>query len=83
MDVMKLYSAAWCPDCHAAKRVLDSKNIVYQEIDIDKNPEVVPMIVAARGKRVVPTLEYRGAFMDGNHFDRAKFEKELGELLKR
>jgi len=83
MDVIKLYSADWCPDCHAAKRVLDTKKIAYQEIDIDKNPEVIPIIVAARGKRVVPTLEYHGAFMDGNRFDRVKFEKELDELLKR
>jgi mycoredoxin len=83
MDVIKLYSATWCPDCRAAKRVLDEKKIAYQEIDIEKNPEAVPIITAARGKRVVPTLEYHGAFMDGNHFDGIKFEKDLAELLEK
>ncbi|MDH5678993.1 MAG: glutaredoxin family protein [Nitrospinota bacterium] len=81
MSDIKLYCTTWCPDCHAAKRVLDEKGIAYQEIDIDEHPEVVPVIVAARGKRVVPTLEYEGSFMDGNHFQRGKFERDLEQLL--
>ena len=83
MDEIKFYSASWCPDCWAAKRVLDEKEIPYKEIDIDENPDAVQLIIAAKGKRVVPTLEYKGGYIDGNHFDRKKFESELDELLKR
>ncbi|MDH5637575.1 MAG: glutaredoxin family protein [Nitrospinota bacterium] len=83
MSEIKLYSTTWCPDCHAAKRVLDEKKIPYKLIDIDENQDAIPIIVAARGKKVVPTLEYKGAFMDGNHFDLARFEAELKELLNR
>ncbi|MDH5510103.1 MAG: glutaredoxin family protein [Nitrospinota bacterium] len=83
MSEIILYSTAWCSDCHAAKRVLDEKGISYKEIDIDENQDVIPIIVAARGKKVVPTLEYKGAFMDGNHFDLIRFETELKDLLNR
>jgi len=78
---MKIYTTSWCPDCFAAKRVLDSKGIEYEEIDIDENPSAVETVVAARGKKVVPTLEYNGKFIDGNHFETEKFVKELEGLI--
>ena len=43
--------------------------------------EAVETIIAERGKRVTPTLEFNGKYMDGNRFDPEKFEKELAELL--
>ncbi len=73
--------ATWCPDCHAAKRVLDEKGIEYNLVDIEENESAVDIIIAARGKRVLPTLEYKGNFIDGNRFNSQKFEKELAELL--
>lgn len=82
MSILTFYTASWCPDCHAAKRVLDKKGIKYNLVDIEENQEAVDIIIAARGKRVLPTLEYNGSYMDGNHFDQEKFEKELDELLK-
>jgi len=81
MAVLTLYSSSWCPECRAAKQVLDEKGITYNEVEVDGNEAAIKLITEARGKRVVPTLEYNGAFMDGNHFNRAKFEKELEELL--
>jgi len=61
--------------------VYKRKGIEFDEIDITNNQEAVDLIVAKRGKRVIPTLEYNGKFMDGNRFDPEKFEKELAELL--
>ncbi len=81
MSILKIYTTSWCPDCHMAKRVLEEKNIEFDEIDIEDNPEAVETIITARGKRVVPTLEYNGKFIDGNHFERNRFEQELEELL--
>ncbi len=83
MAVLTLYSTEWCPDCRAAKQVLHDRGIEYKLIDIERNQEAVDIITAARGKRVVPTLEFTGGFIDGNHFNREKFEKELDELLAR
>lgn len=81
MPVVTFYSADWCPDCRAAKRVLEARGVEYREINIDGDAQAVAVIIAARGKRVIPTLEYRGRFMDGNHFNQEKFERDLDELL--
>jgi len=83
MADLTIYSASWCPDCRAAKRVLDDRGVEYNLVDIDENPESVEHIIAVMGKRVVPTLEYKGSYIDGNHFDQEKFEKELTELLSK
>ena len=83
MSILTFYTASWCPDCTAAKRVLDEKGIKYNLIDIQGNQEAIDLIIEARGKKVVPTLEYNGSFIDGNHFDHEKFEKELDELLSK
>lgn len=81
MSVLTVYSADWCPDCHAAKRFLDERGIKYNLVDIEENPDAVDIIIAARGKRALPTLEYKGRFMDGNRFNREKFEKDLKGLM--
>lgn len=81
MAVLTVYSATWCPDCLVAQRFLDKRGVKYNLVDIDQNPDAVDIIIAAKGKRVVPTLEYKGRFMDGNKFNREKFEKDLKELL--
>ena len=81
MEKIKLYVTSWCPDCVAAKRVLKEKGIRYDEIDLDTVPGALEIVVAAKGKRVVPTLEYKGKYMDGNHFSQPKFEKDLESLL--
>lgn len=83
MAAVTMYSAEWCPDCRAAKQVLDEREVEYDIVDIDENPEAVKVIVAAMGKRVVPTLEFKGGFIDGNRFDRETFERKLDELLAR
>ena len=33
---IRIYSTTWCPSCVSAKRLLDSKGIKYQEINIEK-----------------------------------------------
>lgn len=81
MSKIKLYTSPWCPDCYAVKRVLDEKELEYEEINIDKNPEAKEIVIKAIGKRVVPTLEYKGNFIDGNHFEHEKFLQDLSQLI--
>jgi glutaredoxin len=82
LPVLTVYSADWCPDCHAAIRFLDERGIKYNLVDIEENPDAVDIIIAAKGKRVLPALEYKGRFIDGNRFNKGKFEKDLKELLE-
>jgi mycoredoxin len=81
MDKVKVYTTSWCPDCRAAKRVLGEKGVAFEEIDIEKTPGALEIVVAAKGKRVVPLLEYKGKYIDGNHFNQPQFEKDLASLL--
>lgn len=34
---MKIYGTDLCPDCLAAKKILDEKNIPYDYVDVTKN----------------------------------------------
>ena len=81
MAKLKIYTSHFCGDCVAAKHLLTKKGVEFEEINISNNPEAVDTIIAARGKRVTPTLEYNGKYIDGNRFDPEKFGKELTELL--
>ena len=38
MANVKLYSADWCPFCVRAKKLLESKNIPFEEFNVDENP---------------------------------------------
>ncbi|MFQ5432775.1 MAG: glutaredoxin family protein [Nitrospinota bacterium] len=81
MTKVKLYTSHFCGDCVAAKYFLTKRGIEFEEIDITNNRDAVETIIAARGKRVTPTLEFNGNFIDGHRFDPDKFEKDLAKLL--
>lgn len=63
MAQVEMYMKPTCGFCHAAMRLLDSKNVAYTKIDLlaqpDKRPE---MIQKAGGRSTVPQI-----FIDGKH----------------
>ena len=34
--MVKIYSTSWCPSCISAKRLLEEKNIDFEEVNIDE-----------------------------------------------
>lgn len=50
--MLEVYSAEWCQPCKQLKKLLDTNNIEYKVIDIDKDPETSRI----RGIRGIPTL---------------------------
>lgn len=53
-----MYSTNWCPDCRNAKRFLQSKNINFDEIDIDNDTASANQIIEwSGGRRVIPTFK--------------------------
>lgn len=50
--MIKLYSADWCGPCKQLKALLESQDIEYTRIDIDKDPESARL----EGIRGIPTL---------------------------
>ncbi|WP_298294864.1 glutaredoxin 3 [uncultured Litoreibacter sp.] len=63
MAKVEIYTSQLCGFCHAAKRLLNSKGIAFDETDVGRNPgEKATMIQRANGGRTVPQI-----FIDGKH----------------
>ncbi len=58
-----IYTKGHCPYCHRAKALLTEKQVSFNEIEIDVNPELRSvMIERANGGYTVPQI-----FIDGKH----------------
>jgi glutaredoxin 3 len=51
-----MYSSAWCPFCIQAKRLLDSKQVTYDEIIVDGQPEIRQQMITESGRHTVPQI---------------------------
>ncbi len=57
MKQVEVYSSPLCGFCHAAKRLLKSKDVSFTEYNILTNPKLKPeMIERADGARTVPQI---------------------------
>ncbi|SMC56130.1 glutaredoxin 3 [Primorskyibacter flagellatus] len=57
MQDVEIYTSPLCGFCHAAKRLLNQKNVNFTEIDVLANPDRKPeMIQRASGGRTVPQI---------------------------
>lgn len=80
--MLTVYSKANCPFCDQAKNLLKLKNIAYEEVRVDLNPEARQFIVDA-GHRTVPQIYKDGAiFVEGGFQGLSKLtEEQLKEKL--
>lgn len=61
---VKMFTTTWCGFCASTKRYLKSKNVPFEEIDIEQHPEYADLIEQATGGyRTVPTLDVDGKIM--------------------
>ena len=51
-----LYVTGWCPYCQRAKALLDSKQLAFNEIDVDEDPKLRQEMIARSGRRTVPQI---------------------------
>lgn len=73
-----IYTTTRCPDCKAAKKLLASKNLSYEEIDIEQNPDAAEIVMELNdGMRKVPSLDIEGTIVSGDRFNPSRFEKDL------
>ncbi|WP_046006182.1 glutaredoxin 3 [Pseudoalteromonas rubra] len=57
MNQVVIYTKDYCPYCHRAKALLDSKGVTYTEYDIGAQPELrEEMINKANGGHTVPQI---------------------------
>lgn len=56
MTPVTIYLSAYCPYCHRALRLLDSKGISYQTISVDGRPDVRQDMTRKAGIHTVPQI---------------------------
>ncbi|HMA84260.1 MAG TPA: glutaredoxin 3 [Desulfosalsimonadaceae bacterium] len=75
MPEIEIYTSSTCGYCKQAKKLLDSKNVSYDEKVVDANPQVIAEAVKrSDGRRTVPQIFINGQHVGG--YD------ELAELDK-
>jgi glutaredoxin 3 len=80
-----IYTTMWCPYCHRAKTLLETKGVGFNEIDVTYDPgKRAEMSAKAEGRTTVPQIFIDGAPIGGSDelaaLDRAG---ELDRLLGR
>ncbi|MFI4894952.1 MAG: glutaredoxin 3 [Steroidobacterales bacterium] len=51
-----MFAKAWCPYCDRARALLQSKNLSFDEIDIEARPEQREEMIRRTGRRTVPQI---------------------------
>ena len=81
MKKVIIYSGETCPHCSAAKALLKSKNVEYEEIDIWKDPtKAKEMLQKTNGARTIPQIFIGDHLVGGN--DQLQEGNRNGELDK-
>ncbi len=76
---VKLYTTPYCPFCIAAKRLLDEREIPYEDVDVS-DPELKRSVQAEHGWPTVPVILADGELIGG--FDELS-SLDAGEGLDR
>lgn len=72
MENVTIYSKDYCPYCKAAKRILQSRGIEYNEIDVQLQPEKLAEMVALSKRRTVPQIFFGDQHI-GGHDDLVRY----------
>jgi glutaredoxin 3 len=78
MTKVVIYSTARCPYCVQAKQLLDQKQVKYEEIRIDTDPEKSAEMITRSGRKSVPQI-----FINDHHiggFDDLYAANKTGKL---
>ena len=83
MKKIIMYSGDPCPYCNAAKALLKSKNVTYEEFDIWKDAtKAKEMLQKTNGARTIPQIFIGDHLVGGNdQLQEANGNGELDKLL--
>lgn len=62
MPTVVMYTTGSCPYCVRARRLLDTKGVVYKEFRVDLEPHLRPEMETKSGRVTVPQI-----FIDEHH----------------
>ena len=78
MEIITMYTTAWCPDCRRAKSFMKDRGVVFQEVDIEQDPTGEEIVMKANnGKRKVPTLRVGDRYFACSPFNPVVLASEL------
>lgn len=63
-DRITMYGAEWCSDCRRSKRLLDTRGVDYDYVDLEVNVEAAETAKSISGRTNIPVV----VFPDGTHF---------------
>jgi glutaredoxin 3 len=63
--VITLYVTGWCPYCQRSKALLTSKNLAFNEIDVEDDVKFREEMIARSGRRTVPQIFIGGMHVGG------------------
>ena len=75
-----IYSTEWCVPCKNAKQLLDDKNVIYKEIDIEQNGISRDDLYDITGGRSVPQIIINEKVIGG--YSELFYLNQSGELDK-
>lgn len=81
--MLNVYAAKWCSHCTKTVDYLKKKNIGFNYIEIEEQPEdIVKKVIEVNGGEdwVVPTLEYNGKWREGKVFNELELHFDLKKL---
>jgi len=53
---VRIYTTQYCPYCVRAKRLLQKKNVPYEEIDVSRDDDARMKLMQSTGRRTVPQI---------------------------
>ena len=56
MNIVEVYTRPWCGFCSRVKRLLNSKNIIFTEIDVGRNPELKQTMIERSNRHTLPQV---------------------------
>ena len=74
---VKIYTTTHCPYCKMAKDYFKSKNIKFQEVNVEEDQAAAEEMVEKSGQMVVPVIEIDGKIIVG--FDKKAIEAAISK----
>jgi len=78
MEPITVYGSAWWPDCRRTKAFLTERGVVFEEVNIEEDPEGEEIVIRANsGKRKLPTLKVGELYFACSPFNAQQLADEL------
>lgn len=65
MNTITVYTTTRCPYCVMLKNFLSSQNITFNEVNVEKKPDIMQQLVKQTGQMGVPQTNVNGNWVIG------------------